>query len=306
MIEAGRVSKRDTAYFVLAGRFSLDAARDLCLLSPSMELLDNARLQTILDHAEIGTWEWDLRAGAAVFDARAKAVLGYPPEAELRDVAAWEAAIHPEDAPAAAAKLRRHLAAPRPEPLFEVEHRVRHTETDSAWVSIRGQVIERDADGRALRMMGIVQDISSHKADHAEIARQNQVLEAVREAQAGRIEGRQPSEVFERLLGVLLHATQSGYGFIGEVMHRPDGVRYLKTHAITNIAWDDASRALFEAQAATGFEFHNLGTLFGVVLTSGPPGSATDPARVEQSSRIIAKAENPGAFAKEGPLLCEK
>jgi len=243
-----------------------------------MELLTHTRLQTILDHAEIGTWEWDLRTAAAIFDARAKAILGYPPHAEVNDVGAWEAAIHPEDAPAAAAKLRRHLAAPQPEALFEVEHRVRHTETDFAWVSLRGQVIERDADGRALRMMGIVQDISAHKADHAEIARQNQVLEAVREAQAGRIEGREPSEVFEGLLGVLLHATQSGYGFIGEAMYRPDGVRYLKTHAITNIAWDDASRAFYDAHAATGIEFHNLRTLFGVVLTSEQAVFANDPA----------------------------
>ncbi len=82
---------------------------------------------------------------------------------------------------------------------------------------------------------------------------------------------------FDELLESTLIATDSEYGFIGEVLHNNDQP-YLKTYAITNIAWDDATRALYEKNAATGFEFYNLKTLFGRVLRTGQPIITNDPA----------------------------
>ena len=70
-------------------------------------------------------------------------------------------------------------------------------------------------------------------------------------------------EFFERLLDRLLAITNSEYGFLGEVLHDEAGAPYLKTYALTNLAWDDATLALFREQAAKGLEFHNLETLFG-------------------------------------------
>lgn len=36
----------------------------------------------------------------------------------------------------------------------------------------------------------------------------------------------------------------SAYGFFGEVLYTAENAPYLKTHAITHIAWDDATRRL--------------------------------------------------------------
>ncbi|MEW5885175.1 MAG: EAL domain-containing protein [Pseudomonadota bacterium] len=82
---------------------------------------------------------------------------------------------------------------------------------------------------------------------------------------------------FTSLLERLLHLSDSAFGFIGEVLH-DEGAPYLKIYAISDIAWDDASRALYAREAAQGFEFRRLDTLFGAAITSGQVVLSNDPA----------------------------
>jgi len=77
--------------------------------------------------------------------------------------------------------------------------------------------------------------------------------------------------LFEQLLTLMLDETQSEYGFIGEILREPDGTPYLRTYAITNIAWTDELRAHYKLHAPRGIEFRNLKTLFGQVMTTGEP-----------------------------------
>lgn len=73
-------------------------------------------------------------------------------------------------------------------------------------------------------------------------------------------------EAFGAVLEQVLTLTQSEYGFIGEVLQDGDGAPYLKTHAITDISWDEATRAFYEENEAQGLEFRNLDNLFGHVI----------------------------------------
>ncbi|MCB9742286.1 MAG: GAF domain-containing sensor histidine kinase [Alphaproteobacteria bacterium] len=105
-----------------------------------------------------------------------------------------------------------------------------------------------------------------------------QLLEAIAEAQASYISHVDIREIFDGLLMHLLRLTGSEYGFIGEVLRTPEGAPFMRTQAISNVAWDDRTRAFFEANAPSGLEFHNLGTLFGHVLRTGEVVVANDPA----------------------------
>jgi PAS domain S-box-containing protein len=96
--------------------------------------------------------------------------------------------------------------------------------------------------------------------------------------QSGFIAGEETTATFERLLDTLLRLTGSEYGFIGEVLGDPAGTPFLRTHAITNIAWNEKTRAFYNEYAPNNMEFHNLKTLFGEVLTSGEPVFANEPA----------------------------
>lgn len=107
----------------------------------------------------------------------------------------------------------------------------------------------------------------------------NRMGELITRAQSefiGSIDWRQS---FKTLLDEILALTGSEYGFIGEILRTASGDPYLKTYAITNIAWNAATRAFYEANAPTGMEFFNLKTLFGAALTNGSPVIANNPAQ---------------------------
>ena len=97
----------------------------------------------------------------------------------------------------------------------------------------------------------------------------NQLLHALTEVQTAFIQGHPVSKLFDTLLSILLKLTASEYGFIGEVLRNPEGKPYLKTHAITNVAWTPELREFYAREAPRGLEFHNLHNLFGAVLTTG-------------------------------------
>jgi signal transduction histidine kinase/CheY-like chemotaxis protein len=107
--------------------------------------------------------------------------------------------------------------------------------------------------------------------------RNRRLLEALTRAHADFALTSEGTSVFERLLATLLELSRSEYGFIGEVLHDEDGNPYLKARAITNIAWDDATRRFFDENAPSGLEFRNLQTLFGAVMTTGAPVIANQP-----------------------------
>ncbi len=75
--------------------------------------------------------------------------------------------------------------------------------------------------------------------------------------------------VFGRALDSLLQLTQSEYGFIGEILLDGEGTNFLKTHAITNISWNQETRDFYRQNAPNGMEFHNHDTLFGYTVKHG-------------------------------------
>ncbi len=72
-------------------------------------------------------------------------------------------------------------------------------------------------------------------------------------------------QLFDRLLSALLKFTDSEYGFIGHIENH-EGVPRLRTNAITNISWDETSKASYEKTKKGGMVFDNLNTLFGAVI----------------------------------------
>lgn len=110
-----------------------------------------------------------------------------------------------------------------------------------------------------------------------ELLRSHQLLDAIAAIQSLYIRDASPRELFNTVLETLLHITGSEYGFVGEVLRSESDQPYIRAYAITNIAWDEASRALYRQHEMSGLEFHNLNTLFGVSLTSGQAVISNDP-----------------------------
>jgi len=133
----------------------------------------------------------------------------------------------------------------------------------------------RSADGQECR--AVVIDITERKRAEQDLARQHQLLGVINHAQKHFITTPDTWVAFDRLLSGLLALTESEYGFIGDVLFTAEGLPYLKTCAITNVAWNEAMRSFYEKNSPNGIESFNLKTLFGAALTSSEPVIANDP-----------------------------
>ena len=91
--------------------------------------------------------------------------------------------------------------------------------------------------------------------------------------------------LFDDALADLLALTESQYGFIGEVLHTTEGQPYLRTHSITDIAWSEETRQLYENHTPN-MEFFNMKTLFGAAIMTGEPVFANDPANDPRHGRL--------------------
>ena len=111
--------------------------------------------------------------------------------------------------------------------------------------------------------------------NHDKLERTTRLLQAMNAAQNRFITNGDPKELFDGLLSALLSVTESQYGFIDEVHSSDEGALYRQVRAITNIAWNEETRAAYEELDKEGFKFFNLNTLTGAVVTSGEPVIST-------------------------------
>ncbi len=159
-----------------------------------------------------------------------------------------------------------------------------------------GRIFERDyvpifVGNHYYGHLWLYRDITPRKQAEEALQRSNELLRIVSVAQSEFIMATQPGILFDGVLENLLELTHSEYGFIGEVLYTANGVPYmeeaymkirgkpyLKTHAITNIAWNEETRAFYDQNQGEGMEFHNLKNLFGAVIVTGQPVIANSPA----------------------------
>lgn len=94
------------------------------------------------------------------------------------------------------------------------------------------------------------------------------MLDTISKVQRQFFQSESASIVFGGLLEALLDLMESEYGFIGEIKYEENGTMYLQTHAITNIAWNEATRLFYQDNIDSGLKFYNLNSLFGTVMTT--------------------------------------
>ncbi|NCP39285.1 MAG: bacteriohemerythrin [Rhodoferax sp.] len=129
---------------------------------------ERLRLQTAIDAAQAGTWEWDIANDTVRLNERASTMLGQDPS-DFRKVAGavYVSWIHPEDLSRHQEAVIAHLRGQQPK--FECELRLRHQDGHWVWFRTLGRVMERDKSGRALRVSGIGIDVSEQKSHQAHI-----------------------------------------------------------------------------------------------------------------------------------------
>ncbi|ESZ45631.1 diguanylate cyclase [Mesorhizobium sp. L103C565B0] len=108
-----------------------------------------------------GVWDLDMRKGGTTYSATWVKMLGYADGELDGDPDRWLAMIHPGDRENVAEADRAHLEGRTP--FFEAEFRMRHKDGHWVWILDRGKTLERDKDGRLVRAIGSLTDITQRK-----------------------------------------------------------------------------------------------------------------------------------------------
>jgi PAS domain S-box-containing protein len=120
-----------------------------------------ARLRRVMEGSSDGYYEIDAATRQVRFSPRYAEIHGLPEgttELPLDDLAG-------RNLPTDLEWMRRDMDALRDGPMdrFRWEHQMRLPDGSTRWVESRGKVVERGADGRALRISGTVSDIQKRK-----------------------------------------------------------------------------------------------------------------------------------------------
>jgi PAS domain S-box-containing protein len=123
-------------------------------------LLEATQRLAIAAQASSGLWDWTLNTNDVRYSGEWKRHLGYSDE-EIEDrLEEWQSRLHPEDLPRIMAHLKAYLE--NPVQYYESEARLRHKDGSYRWIYSRGQLL-RDANGRAVRMLGCHIDTTERK-----------------------------------------------------------------------------------------------------------------------------------------------
>ena len=117
------------------------------------------RLRRAQDYANIGTWDWDIRAGELFLSEQIAPIFGLDREAQKTYYRNFLVAVHPEDKKVVMDRIRRCLIHGD---TFQVEHRCILPDGSLRWLQENGNRT-LDEEGRPSHLLGLAQDITLRK-----------------------------------------------------------------------------------------------------------------------------------------------
>ncbi|MBZ0248373.1 MAG: PAS domain S-box protein, partial [Burkholderiales bacterium] len=119
------------------------------------------RLRLALQASGQGLFDFDIASGGIAVSPEYARMIGFDPATFRETVDTAIGRIHPEDAPRVREALSQHLSGRDDD--FTVELRMRTADGGLRWIHSQGRIVERDAQGRPLRMLGTHTDITDRK-----------------------------------------------------------------------------------------------------------------------------------------------
>ncbi|MCK4704419.1 MAG: PAS domain-containing protein, partial [Gammaproteobacteria bacterium] len=139
--------------------------------------INKERLRRGQIFANIGTWDWNIVTGELFWSERIGPLFGYA-EGELEtSYDNFLNAIHPDDRQLVIDAVNNCVEHGKP---YDIEHRVVWPDGTVRWLHERGAVAS-DADGKALQMLGVVNDIDDRKKAESALVENEEKLRSLYE-----------------------------------------------------------------------------------------------------------------------------
>ncbi|HEY9459666.1 MAG TPA: diguanylate cyclase [Paralcaligenes sp.] len=147
-------SRNNVVDFDLHQRLLTDLARTKDALREK-----ETRLALAIEGSGTGVWDRNVPTGEIFYSPGWKAILGYSDSEIGTRITDSYGRVHPDDLAFVQATIQDHFD--QKTDIYAVEHRIRCKDGSYKWISSRGKVVSRDADGKPLRMVGITTDITT-------------------------------------------------------------------------------------------------------------------------------------------------
>jgi PAS domain S-box-containing protein len=149
-------------------RFVLVARQRGTGLTVSSEALKRSeeRYELALRGMSVGLWDWNITTNAMFLSQRSKDILAVTSSDFVPKYSGFIGRLHPEDRPRVEKALFGHLKRQND---FDVEFRARRDDGEFVWLHVCGQALY-DADGKADRMAGSMQDVTRRKQQDLDLA----------------------------------------------------------------------------------------------------------------------------------------
>ena len=130
-------------------------ANDVSELKRTQKRLEESerRLRFVLDATLEGIWDWDIPTGMVTHNGQWCRIVGLDDEHLQHPLHQFSELLHVDDKSMVMERLQSCLAG---NARYQSEHRMCLKDGRTVWVLDRGDVVERDAQGSPLRMVGSV------------------------------------------------------------------------------------------------------------------------------------------------------
>jgi len=129
--------------------------------------ISEERFQFALDASTAGIWDWDMVTNRVFYSSLSLKILELESTDIFDDPERWDKIVHPDDLPKYYSDIHEHFD--NKIPFYENYHRVMTSSGNYKWILDRGKVIERDENGRPLRVIGTHTDVSAQKEKELEL-----------------------------------------------------------------------------------------------------------------------------------------
>ena len=127
--------------------------------------------------ANDGLWDWNLETDEVYYSPSWKSMLGYREEELNNSFETWQNLVHPDDKEMVLTQVKNYLNGKTDS--FETEMRMRHKNGRDVFVLSRAFLINRRADGKAIRLIGTHMDMTKRKKVEAFHQKNTEILEMI-------------------------------------------------------------------------------------------------------------------------------
>jgi len=131
------------------------------------ELKENEQLKLVLQGANIGWCDWEISTGKETYNEILPILLGYEHDEMDNNATWWEGITHPEDYVRVKHDIKEHFDGKTE--FYKNKHRLKTKSGEWKWFYEHGKVIERDNDGKPIRMIVTLRDIDKQYRAESEI-----------------------------------------------------------------------------------------------------------------------------------------